>query len=226
MSERSGTDRDSPTVATVATDRLRLRPWRREDVPAYARIIRDPEVTRHLGSGVRYRVKRTMASALAAVSDIEARRELRTMTRHWQRHGFGLWAVEEKASGALLGSVGLTVLDDWQRRPVKHRARLAALTSVLGARPGPRSRPRLPRLRVRRSAAAANRQCDPGAELAFRTAHPGPRILLHGTDPLETQRRRLVRDGSEHVGEKVARRLNRGFWRSGSKFGSIRATPA
>ena len=86
-------------------------------MPAYARIIRDPEVMRHLGSGVRYRVKRTMASALAAVSDIEARRELRTMTRHWQRHGFGLWAVEEKASGALLGSVGLTVLDDWSQDP-------------------------------------------------------------------------------------------------------------
>jgi RimJ/RimL family protein N-acetyltransferase len=104
-------------VPTVATGRLRLRPWRSEDVGAYARIIRDPEVMRHLGAGVRYRVKRTVASAVAAVSDIEARRAVAAMTRHWQQHRFGLWAAEETASGALIGYAGLSVLDDWNADP-------------------------------------------------------------------------------------------------------------
>jgi ribosomal-protein-alanine N-acetyltransferase len=117
MGESRGTDPDVPTVPTVATDRLWLRPWRRADAPEYARILHHPEVARHLGSGIRYRVKRAVASLVAAVSDVEARREIGTMTRHWQQHRFGLWAVEEKASGRLIGSVGLTVLDDWSADP-------------------------------------------------------------------------------------------------------------
>jgi ribosomal-protein-alanine N-acetyltransferase len=105
------------TVPTLSTDRLWLRPFRRDDAAAYTRIIQDPGVMQHLGSGVRYRVKRAMASALAVVSDIEARREIGSIAGHWKRHGFGLWAVEEKASGALLGSAGLTVLDGWSADP-------------------------------------------------------------------------------------------------------------
>lgn len=100
-------------VPALETERLLLRPWRDADVRAYARIIRDPEVLRYWGSGVRYRVKRAAAALVAAVSDIEASRALAALNRHWQRHGFGMWAVEEKDSGALIGSVGLTALHDW-----------------------------------------------------------------------------------------------------------------
>lgn len=97
----------------LETARLRLRPWSKGDVPEYARILRDPEVMRYLGSGFRYRVKRGAASAVASVSDLEARRAIRKLTTHWSRCGFGEWAVEEKATGQLIGQVGLHHHPDW-----------------------------------------------------------------------------------------------------------------
>lgn len=100
-------------VPTLETERLLLRAWRADDVGAYARIIRHPEALRHWGAGALYRAKRAAAALIAAVSDIEARRALLAMERHWQRHGFGSWAVEEKDSGALIGSIGLTQLEAW-----------------------------------------------------------------------------------------------------------------
>lgn len=33
--------------------------------------------------------------------------------RHWQERSFGLWAVEEKASGAFVGFAGLAHQEDW-----------------------------------------------------------------------------------------------------------------
>jgi RimJ/RimL family protein N-acetyltransferase len=97
----------------LKTDRLVLRPWRRDDVRAYSRILQDPDVMRHWGSGMRFRIKRTVANLVARVSDIEARHALVAMDRHWRKHRFGLWALEERESGALLGNAGLTVLDGW-----------------------------------------------------------------------------------------------------------------
>ena len=35
--------------------------------------------------------------------------------RHWDERGFGLWAVEEKASGAIIGFVGLQYNEEWSK---------------------------------------------------------------------------------------------------------------
>ena len=35
---------------------------------------------------------------------------------HWQLRGFGLWAVEERASGSLVGRVGLHFPEGWPER--------------------------------------------------------------------------------------------------------------
>jgi RimJ/RimL family protein N-acetyltransferase len=82
-------------------------------------ILRDREVLRYLGSGPGYRAKRALASLLGRVSDLEARRTLARMQRHWTQHGFGEWAVEEKATGALIGKVGLVHHEDWPYGPAK-----------------------------------------------------------------------------------------------------------
>jgi RimJ/RimL family protein N-acetyltransferase len=37
----------------------------------------------------------------------ESEEQVSTFVRHWEVKGFGLWAVEEKASGAFVGFVGL-----------------------------------------------------------------------------------------------------------------------
>ena len=103
----------------METARLRLRPWRIDDVTAYAALLGDDEVMRYLGSGLRYRAKRAASAAVATVSDLEARRAVRKLIAHWERLGFGEWAVEEKGSGRLIGQVGLHLQKDWTAEPVK-----------------------------------------------------------------------------------------------------------
>ena len=43
----------------------------------------------------------------------ESEEQVSTFVRHWEVKGFGLWAVEEKASGAFIGFVGLAHQDEW-----------------------------------------------------------------------------------------------------------------
>ncbi len=96
-----------------------LRRWRATDVADYAVILADPEAMRFMGSGWRHRAKRVAARAVARFSDLEARRAVRELMRHWDRHGYGEWAVEEKDTGALVGRVGLVHHADWPAGPVK-----------------------------------------------------------------------------------------------------------
>lgn len=91
-----------------------LRPWRDEDVHEYGRLLRDDDVMRYLGSGWRYRLKRAAGAAIATVSDVEARRAVRTLRTHWARLGFGEWAVEEKETGRFVGQIGLHEHPDWR----------------------------------------------------------------------------------------------------------------
>jgi RimJ/RimL family protein N-acetyltransferase len=72
-----------------------------------------------MGSGRRYRVKRAGAALVALASDVEARRAIAALERHWARCGFGEWAVEEKASGELIGKVGFVHHPDWPVGPAK-----------------------------------------------------------------------------------------------------------
>jgi ribosomal-protein-alanine N-acetyltransferase len=100
-------------VPTLETERLRLRPWRATDAEEYARIIGDPEVMRHVGAGLRYRARLRCLAHFPVLAEIDARRTIGHLTGHWERYGFGEWAVEEKASSALIGQIGLVHLLDW-----------------------------------------------------------------------------------------------------------------
>jgi len=81
------------TIPTLATDRLFLRAFVQRDFEEYAAIMGDPEVARHLGDGTPY-------------SRIDSWRHMAMMLGHWMLLGYGLWAVEEKATGALIGRIG------------------------------------------------------------------------------------------------------------------------
>ncbi|MDP8943119.1 MAG: GNAT family N-acetyltransferase, partial [Actinomycetota bacterium] len=78
---------------TLCTPRLTLRRWREEHVEAMAAVWGDPDVWRALRPGEQFDPE------FAA-----GRAELHV--RHWHEHGFGLWVVEERASGELAGWVG------------------------------------------------------------------------------------------------------------------------
>jgi RimJ/RimL family protein N-acetyltransferase len=87
-------------IPTLDTPRLRLRAFTEADFPAYRALVADPQVMRFLGDG-------------RPLSEIDAWRQLATIVGHWVLRGFGLWAVEERASGAFVGRVGLLEPGGW-----------------------------------------------------------------------------------------------------------------
>lgn len=80
-------------MATLETPRLRLRMFRQSDFDAYADMLADPEVARYLSQG-------------QPLPRSEAWRNMAAVVGHWQLLGFGPWAVEERASGELVGRIG------------------------------------------------------------------------------------------------------------------------
>jgi RimJ/RimL family protein N-acetyltransferase len=79
----------------LRTERLLLRPWRQGDLDALAEINRDPAVTEFLGGPAD---RATTAAFLAKTRE------------HWERHGFGHYAVELRAGprrGELIGFAGV-----------------------------------------------------------------------------------------------------------------------
>ena len=87
----------------LETARLRLRRWRDEDLPTLARWNADPVVMRHLGRG-----PMTLVESAAA---------LERYRRHWDEHGFGIWAAELRATGELVGRIGLSYHRAWPKDP-------------------------------------------------------------------------------------------------------------
>ncbi|HTO83288.1 MAG TPA: GNAT family N-acetyltransferase [Methylomirabilota bacterium] len=79
----------------LESPRLRLRHWRPEDRAVFAAINDEPSVRRHLA-------RLTRAGSDAMLDRIEA---------HFDRHGWGLWALEERADGRLIGLCGLEHID-------------------------------------------------------------------------------------------------------------------
>jgi RimJ/RimL family protein N-acetyltransferase len=78
---------------TLETERLLMR-WLREDgFDQYWKICSDPEVMRFLGDG-------------KPMTELEAWRQMATFMGHWYFRGYGIWAVEEKSSGKLVGRIG------------------------------------------------------------------------------------------------------------------------
>ena len=80
----------------IETPRLLLRPWRDDDLPAFAAMNADPRVMEFLGP------LKTREESDASVARFSA---------HLARHGFGFWAVEVTGVADFIGFVGLKVLD-------------------------------------------------------------------------------------------------------------------
>lgn len=79
-------------IPTLDTPRLRLRTYRLDDFDAYAALWAEPAVVRFIGG--------TPVSREAAWT-----RFLRQIGL-WHHLGFGLFALEEKATGAFIGEAG------------------------------------------------------------------------------------------------------------------------
>lgn len=79
----------------LETRRLILRRFREEDLDPFAAICADPEVMRYASLDGK---PLSRARAWNWMCSMEGHRELR---------GYGMWAVEEKSSGKLMGRIGL-----------------------------------------------------------------------------------------------------------------------
>ena len=77
----------------MLTERLRLRPFRPADLDALHALWSDPEVGRWVG-GTHTDVR-------------ESEEELGEHLRHQADHGFAFWAVEDRATGEVVGEIGL-----------------------------------------------------------------------------------------------------------------------
>jgi RimJ/RimL family protein N-acetyltransferase len=87
-------------MVTLQTERLTLRLLHASDFDAYAEMCADPEVMRYIGDG------QPLARPLAW-------RNLAMMVGHWSLRGYGLWAAEERSSGALVGRIGFWNPEGW-----------------------------------------------------------------------------------------------------------------
>jgi RimJ/RimL family protein N-acetyltransferase len=85
---------------TLETRRLLLRPFQERDLDAYARICADPEVMRYIGTG-------------ASLTRDDAWRSMALILGHWQLRGYGMWAAQEKETGALVGRIGFYNPEGW-----------------------------------------------------------------------------------------------------------------
>jgi ribosomal-protein-alanine N-acetyltransferase len=78
---------------TLLTERLLLRPWRPEDVPAFAALNRDPQVMAHLPRLLTEEESAVLAARIQA---------------DFGRDGWGLFAVEVPGGLAFAGFVGMS----------------------------------------------------------------------------------------------------------------------
>jgi len=84
-------------IPTLETERLILRPNRAGDFEAYAAFYETERSRLRGGPKGRY----------------EAWVQFAAEVGHWQLRGYGFWAVEDKATGAYCGQVGLWNPEGW-----------------------------------------------------------------------------------------------------------------
>jgi RimJ/RimL family protein N-acetyltransferase len=76
----------------IQTDRLILRPFRKDDLDAHAATLGDEEVMRHIGG--------------KPINREDSWRRLMSGVGSWTLIGIGPWAVEHKADGRMVGHCG------------------------------------------------------------------------------------------------------------------------
>lgn len=86
-------------IPVLTTERLVLRGWRQSDFDTLAGFLADPDVMRYLSG--------------RPMSRSDAWRSLAALVGHWELRGYGMWAVERKSDGALIGRIGLHYPEGW-----------------------------------------------------------------------------------------------------------------
>jgi RimJ/RimL family protein N-acetyltransferase len=88
------------SAKSLETDRLLLRPFTPADHEAYAAMCADAEVMRYIGTG-------------GTLSHDDAWRSMAGILGHWALRGYGMYAIEVKATGELAGRAGYIDPPGW-----------------------------------------------------------------------------------------------------------------
>jgi RimJ/RimL family protein N-acetyltransferase len=84
----------------LETPRLMLRQFVETDLDALAAMYADAETMRFLGAG-------------GIANRQETWRAIGSMLGHWLMRGYGMWAVEERSTGSMVGRVGFIDPEGW-----------------------------------------------------------------------------------------------------------------
>lgn len=88
-------------MQTLETPRFRLRLPAKTDFPVYRAFYADGEASRFYGGPLREDMAwRVLAGHLG----------------HWQLRGYGIWVIEPKAGGNIIGGCGFVWPEGWPRR--------------------------------------------------------------------------------------------------------------
>jgi RimJ/RimL family protein N-acetyltransferase len=108
-------------IPQLTTERLLLRGFHERDLDDYAAMMADSEVTRFLADG-------------KPLSRADAWRHMALFTGHWTLRGFGMWAVEERSTGRLVGRIGCLMPEGWPAFEIGYVLARAAWGIGIGSR--------------------------------------------------------------------------------------------
>ncbi|MDQ4123096.1 MAG: GNAT family N-acetyltransferase [Acidobacteriota bacterium] len=86
---------ETKKITEIETERIRLRQFTMDDLDDLARVFASPQVMRFLGLNCEPMTREETETALVSI------------IRHWERNGFGRWAVVSKEDDRLIGCAGL-----------------------------------------------------------------------------------------------------------------------
>ena len=86
-------------IPIIETENLRLRPFSPTDTPAMHKIMNGKDVLLYF-------------PGTQTPSPEQVERMIGRLLAHWQEKGYGLWAVEHRETGVLLGRCGLQYLEE------------------------------------------------------------------------------------------------------------------
>jgi len=86
-------------IPSLNTERLLLRAFEIDDLDPFAAMVADIDVIQHATYDG------------TTMTRTQAWNWLCLMLGHWHMRGFGIWGMEEKSSGELIGRIGLQFLD-------------------------------------------------------------------------------------------------------------------
>ena len=92
--------RHFPGGATLETKRLRLRLLEERDVDAIAAMFADAETMKYIGAGTVFNRNETW-------------RSISSVLGHWLMKGYGMWTVEMRDTGEVVGRVGFIDPEGW-----------------------------------------------------------------------------------------------------------------